>query len=133
MMERDEIVSQKTLVSDQKEEIHKEESEATVSQIGDETVSGLSKIELTDINGQRIEGKLLNIVKIETQKSFIDTKIQHTEGVLEENQVINGQLKCLLEAFEQEEELVVNTGEVSHVVKQEKILVHNYVMCLLVY
>ena len=34
LTERDEIVSRKTLVSDQKEESHKEESEANVSQIG---------------------------------------------------------------------------------------------------
>ena len=55
LTKRDETVSQKNLVSDQKEEIHKEESEATVSQIGDETVLGLRKTELIDINGQRIE------------------------------------------------------------------------------
>ena len=49
-------MSQKTLVSDQKEASHKEESEATVSQIGDETVLRLSKTELTNRNGRIIEG-----------------------------------------------------------------------------
>ena len=44
-------MSQKTLVSDQKEESHKGESEATMSQIGDEIVLGLRKTELTDWNG----------------------------------------------------------------------------------
>ena len=53
----------KNFISDQKEESHKEESEATVSQIEDETVLGLRRIELTDRNGQIIEGKLLKIVK----------------------------------------------------------------------
>ena len=38
LTERDEIVSHKNLVSDQKEESHKKESEATMSQIGYETV-----------------------------------------------------------------------------------------------
>ena len=81
-------MSQKTLVSDQKEESHKEESEATVSQFGDETVLGLRKTELTDRSGQRIEGKLLKIVKTE---------------VLERNQVINECLKYWLKVFKQEE------------------------------
>ena len=49
-------MSQKTLVSDQKEKSHKEESEATLSQIEDETVLGLRKTKLTDRNGQIIEG-----------------------------------------------------------------------------
>ena len=63
----------------------------------DETVLGLSKTELTDRSGQGIEGQLLKIVKTETEKSFVDTEIQHVEGVLEENQVINGWLKCFAE------------------------------------
>ena len=88
LTERDEILSQKTLVSDQKEESHKEESKSTVSQIGDEIVLGLRKTELIERNGQRIEGKLLNIVKIE---------------VLEGNQVINERLKYWLKVFKQEE------------------------------
>ena len=87
-------MSQKTLVSDQKDqESHKEESEATMSQIGDEIVLGLRKTELTDRSGQRIEGKLLKIVKIE---------------VLEGNQVINKCLKYWLKVFKKEEEIVVN-------------------------
>ena len=104
MIERDEIVSQKNLVSDQKEEIHKEKSEANVSQIGDETVLGLSKTELTDRNGQRIEGKLLKIVKTEIHKSFANTKMKHTDEILEGNQVENKCLKYWLEVLEQEEE-----------------------------
>ena len=75
---------------------------------------------MTDRSGQGIEGWLLKIVKTEEEKSFVDTEIQHNEGVLEENQVINGWLKFLLEAFEQEEEVVVNTGEVSHVVRETR-------------
>ena len=80
----------------------------------------MRKTEVNNRNGQRVEGKLLKIVKTKTGESFADIEIQHTEGVLEENQVINGQLKCLLEAFEQEEEVVVNTGEVSHVVRETR-------------
>ena len=113
-------MSQKTLVSDKKEEIHKGESEATVSQIEDETVLGLRKTGLTDRNGQIIEGKLLNIVKTETEKSFADTEIQHTEEVLEENQVINGWIKCLVKAFEQEEEIVVNEEDMFLVIKETR-------------
>ena len=90
MTERDETVSQKTLISDQKEEIHKEESEATVSQIGDETVLGLRKTELIDRNGQIITGKLLKIVNTE---------------VLEGNHLINECLKYWLEVLEHEEEI----------------------------
>ena len=77
-------MSHKTLVSDHKEESHKEESEATMSQIGDETILGLRKTELTDRNGQRIEWKLLKIVQTE---------------VLEGNQVINECLKYWLKVF----------------------------------
>ena len=56
LTERDEIVSQNTLVSDQKEECHKEESEATVSQIGDETILGLRRIELADRIVKELKG-----------------------------------------------------------------------------
>ena len=46
----DEIVSQIILFSDKEEGNHKDEDEATVSQIEDQTVLGLSKTELTDRN-----------------------------------------------------------------------------------
>ena len=64
-----------------------------MSQVEEEAVLGLNKTELTDISGQGTEGQLLKIVKIEPQESFSDTEMQHTEEVLEENQVINGWLK----------------------------------------
>ena len=84
-------MSHKTWVSDQKEE-----SEATVSQFEDETVLGLRKTELTDRNGQRIEGKLLKIVKTE---------------LLEGNQVENKFLKYWVEVLEQEEESYVEVND----------------------
>ena len=98
-------MSQKTLVSDQKEEIHEEESEDTVSQIGDETVLGLRNTELTDRNGQRIKGQLLKIVKTE---------------VLEGNQVINECLKYWLKVFKQEEEIVVNEEDMFLVINETR-------------
>ena len=104
-------MSHKNLVSDQKEEIHKEESEATVSQIGDETVLRLRKTELIDRNGQRIEGKLLKIVKTEAEKSFVGIEMQHTDEILERNQVENKCLKCWLEVLEQEEESCVEVND----------------------
>ena len=100
LTERDEIVSQKTLVSDQKEESHKEESEAIVSQIGDETVLGLRKTELNDINGQRSEWQLLNIFKKEVEKSYADIEMWHIDEVLEGNHIVNEWMSCLLKAFE---------------------------------
>ena len=103
LTEMDEIVSHKTLVSDQKEGNHKDEDEATVSQIEDETVLGLRKTELTDRNGQRIEGKLLKIVKTQ---------------VLEGNQVINECLKYWLKVFKKEEETVVNEDDMFLLIKE---------------
>ena len=47
--------------------------------------------------------------------------MHHTEEVLEGNQIVNECLKCLLKAFEQEEEVVVNKGEVSHVVRETRV------------
>ena len=53
---------------------------------------GLSKTELTNRSGQEIERQLVKIVKTEPEESFADTKMQHSEEVLERNQVEN---KCL--------------------------------------
>ena len=47
--------------------------------------------------------------------------MHHTEEVFEGNQIVNEWLKCLLKAFEQEEEVVVNKGEVSHVVRDTRV------------
>ena len=66
-------MSQIILFSDKEGEDHKDEHEATMSQVEEKVVLGLSKTELTDINGQGIEGKLLKIVKTEVEKSFADT------------------------------------------------------------
>ena len=107
----DETVSQIILFSNKEEGNHKDEDEATVSQIGDEIVLGLRNTKVTNRNDQRVEGQLLKIVKIETEKIFADTEIQHTEEVLEENQVINGWLKCLLKEFEQVSQVVKETRE----------------------
>ena len=76
-----------------------------MSQIGDETVLGLRKTELTDRSGQIIEGILLNIFKIE---------------VLEGNQVINESLKYWLKVFKQEEEIVVNEEDNVSCYKRDK-------------
>ena len=76
-----------------------------MSQIGDETILGLRNTELTDRNGQRIEGKLLKIVKTE---------------VLEGNQVINKCLKYWLKVFKQEEEIVVNEEDMFLVIKETR-------------
>ena len=51
------------------------------------------KIELTFRNSHKIERQLLNIVKTEIDESFADMEMQHTEEVLERNQVINECLK----------------------------------------
>ena len=66
-------MSQRILFSDKEEGNHKDENEATVPQIGDEIVLGLRNTKVTNRNGQRVEGKLLKIVKIEAEKSFADT------------------------------------------------------------
>ena len=47
--------------------------------------------------------------------------MHHTKEVLEGNQIVNECLQCLLKAFEQEEEVVVNKGEVSHVVRDTRV------------
>ena len=52
LTEMDEIVSQRNLFSDKEEEDHKDEDGATVSQVEEEAVLGLSKTELTDRSGQ---------------------------------------------------------------------------------
>ena len=75
-----------------------------MSQIGDETILGLRKTEVTNRSGQGIEGKLLKIVKTELEESFADTEMQHTEEALEGNQVENKCLEYWLEVLEQEEE-----------------------------
>jgi hypothetical protein len=69
------------------------------------------KTELTVRNSQRIEQQLLKIVKIETEKSYVDTEMQHTDEVLEGNQIVNEWLSCLLKAFEQEGKVVINDME----------------------
>ena len=92
MKEVDEIVSQRILFSDKEEEYHKDEDEAAMSYGEDEVALGLSKTELTDKSGQEIERQLVKIVKTEPEESFADTKMQHSEEVLERNQVEN---KCL--------------------------------------
>ena len=92
MKEVDEIVSQRILFSDNEEEYHKDEDEAAVSQGEEEVALGLSKTELTDKSGQEIERQLVKIVKTDPEESFADTKMQHSEEVLERNQVEN---KCL--------------------------------------
>ena len=58
------------------------------------------KTELTVRNNQRIERQLLTIFKIEVEKSHADLEIQHTDEVLEENQIVNEWLSFLLKAFE---------------------------------
>ena len=102
LTEMDETVSQRILFSDKEEGNHKDEDEATVSQMEEKTVLGLRKNELNDRNGQRTEGKLLKIVKTE---------------VLEENQVINECLKYWLKVSKQEEEIVVNEEDMFLVIK----------------
>ena len=92
MTERDKIVSQKKLISNKEEGNHKDEDEATMSQMEEEIVLGLRRTELTDRNNQRIEEQLLKSVKTEVEKSFADTEMQHTDEILEGNQVEN---KCL--------------------------------------
>ena len=75
------------------------------------------KTGLTVINNQRIERQLLKIFKTEVEKSHDDLEIQHTDEVLEENQIVNEWLSFLLKAFEQEGNVVINAMEVSHAIK----------------
>ena len=55
MTEMDETVSRIILFSDMEEGNHKDEDEAIVSQVEEEAALGLSKTELTNRSGQRIE------------------------------------------------------------------------------
>ena len=47
--------------------------------------------------------------------------MQDTEELPEGNQTVNKWLKWFFKAFEQEEEVVVNKGEVSHVVRETRV------------
>ena len=70
----DDIVSQRILFSDKEEEDHKDEDEATVSQVEEEAVLGLSKTELIDISGQGIEGQLLKMSRQSQRSVFLTHK-----------------------------------------------------------
>ena len=67
-------MSQRILFSDKEEECHKDEDEAIVSQVEEETILGQSNTELTGRSAQGIEEKILKISRQRQQRVLLTQK-----------------------------------------------------------
>lgn len=121
LMESEETMPQRDLLSDKDEEIHKEGDEvgADVSQAEEESVLELKEVELTVRISQEVEGHQWHVVKKE-EECYAGNNVQHNDDVVGMNQVVNEWLVCLLETFEQTEGITIINGEMSQVLAEIK-------------